>query len=264
MATKESCESEDTGELSGKYFVVLACYKQGINPGDNYRTFVKNCAPQLVHDLAQLQKISREFLSDGNRRKRVALSRESNDESGSEASDPADATSLYDKINAATAESSPREESVGIIAAAAATVAASAPPARHRRRRTEERTQIFVEEDPFGVMDKFNDRENKKRTALRKGLDHSAADYQEKHSHIEMQSRYHWYIASVIGPWQWKWAAERFSAMLIKRSRSLLPRVSLADILATLQETPVEQFVAAHVICGHKVTAYDPLHENAR
>ncbi len=259
MATTEFCESEDTGESAGKFFVLLACYKQGIDPGDNYRAFVETCAPQLVRDLAQLQKISREFLSDGNRRKRVALSREPNDDSGSEATDPADATSLYDKISAATAQSSPPAETDDIVAATAA-----AAPARHRRRRTEERTQIFVGEDPFWVIDKINDRENKKRTALRKSLDHSAADYKEKHSHIEMQSRYHWYIASVIGPWQWKWSAERFSDMLIKRSRSLLPRVSLADILAALQETPVSQFVAPHVICGRKVTAHGPAPAIAR
>ena len=114
---------------------------------------------------------------------------------------------------------------------------------------------VFVEQDPFGGIDKYNDRENKKRALLRKALNRTASDYKEKHSQLEMQSRYHWYIASVIGPWEWDFAADRFSTQLKERSRSLMPRASLADIMANLQDTPVPQFVAARVICGKRVTA---------
>lgn len=256
MATTEHHEPNDgtAGRTAGKHFVVLACYKEGIDPGDNYRTFVERCAPQLTRDLAQLQKISREFLSDGNRRKRVALARDSDEDSGSDLGEPADGKSLYEKLPPPPPATTTATKTANTPAS---TPAAAAPPVqtRHRRRRTEEKTQILVEEDPFGAMDKFNDRENKRRTTLRKLLDHTSSDYQEKQSQLKVQSRYHWYIASVIGPWEWKWAAERFSTMLSRRSRSLLPRVSQADIMACLEEIPAGQFVAAPAICGRKVTA---------
>ena len=244
MASREPlpqrADGDDSGESAGKFFVVLACFKQGVDPGGSYRGFVERNRPQLVQDLAQLQKISREFLSDGNRRKRVALARDMDQDSDSEI---ADSPSLFSQLPAAA---EPDGEATPVT------------KTRHRRRRTEEKTAILVGQDPFGGIDKFNERENKKRALLRKDLNPAADGYKEKHAQLEMQSRYHWYIASVIGPWQYYFAAERFSVQLKERSRSLMPRASLADIMANLQDTPVPQFVAARVICGKRVNAHPP------
>ncbi len=205
---------------AGASYVILACFKRGADPGGDYRLFLHNRTPQVVEEYDEMMRMSQEIMTDGNRRKKTSVKR----------------TRIEDEEQSSDSGAEPDEDSPSLFEHIPDAAGSPTEGGKTRRRRTEERTRTLPSEDMFVKIDQFNDLENKKRASANKLLDKTAPDYAEKLAQAERLANYHWYMALSVGPWPRGFQSDRFSKMLSRRSRSLIPRSTLADIMSLYQE----------------------------
>jgi hypothetical protein len=250
----------------GRYYVVLVIERPGDPPGASYATYVEQRTPQIDGQLAYMQHVTAQMMSDLSRRVRrkpvdsgmgtapptpsaaCAPGQGLYDDGESEQlahyslSDDDGDDETEDSSQRAFHKRAPLPPADESAPAAVGSKRPHAPAPRSGKPRQTEKTHLFVCTNPFSLMDELN-----AATAKRKP--------------VAGAPPMHYYMGVAAGSFDYCWMAERYCTLWGSSSRGAGPRASWGDALKTVHA--VGMYVDIGIVFGSNVpvrTPPPPLH----
>ena len=213
----------------GRFYVVLVIERPGDSPGASYAQFVECQATRIDGQLAYMQHMTAQMMTDLSKRVRRRPAATAVDEPPPQPQFTLDDDDLDDLEDQDDSDAPPA--AVGSKRPHAAVTGAAVARSGTKPRPTE-KTHLFVCTNPFALMDELNAATAKRKPAA--GV-----------------APMHYYMGVAAGSFDYGWMAERYCTLWGSSSRGAGPRASWGDALKTVHG--VGMYVDIGVVFGNNV-----------